>query len=136
MGRKVKVGFKNLPTITHLGGKDFRLENSLHFYSGIYKREFIAPAGTITDFASIPQIAQSFVGVLGNNIRSAILHDFHCRPEGKKASGLSQKDADKLFQEGLAVDEVRWSKARVMFYGVTMFQRVKYIFKKEGYSES
>ena len=58
---------------------------------------------------------------------------FHTTPKGKKANKVTQKEADMLFSEGLSVDQVRWSKARVMYGGVTIFQRVKYMFKREKY---
>ena len=131
----MKAGFRNKLQVTHMGGKMFRLDRDLKFYSEIYDREFIAPKGMHTDFASIPWLAQSFCQVLGNNIRSAVLHDFHCTEEGKKANKVSQKDADILFKEGLSVDQVRWSKARIMHRGVRGFQRLKYLFKKERYDE-
>lgn len=131
-----KTCFKNKAVLTHLGGKYFELMEDLVFYSARHGREFIAPAGMVTDFASIPWFAQSFCQVLGNNIRSAILHDFHCTDEGKKANGVNQKQADQLFQEGLAVDEVRWSQARVMYGFVTAYQKTKYLFKKEKYNEA
>lgn len=125
-----KAGFKNELDIRHLGGKNFLLLRNLYFYSARLDRVVMAPAGMITDFASIPWFAQSFVQVLGNNIRSAVLHDFNCRPEGKAENRLSQKQTDQLFQEGLAVDQVRWSKSRVMYSGVAVFQRIKYLFKR------
>tara|TARA_R110000851_G_scaffold133381_3_gene268205 strand:- start:9824 stop:10222 length:399 start_codon:yes stop_codon:yes gene_type:complete len=130
---KRKAGFKNRAQTTHMGGKTFRLDQDLVFYSARYHQEFTAPAGMLTDFASIPQFLQGLVSVLGNNIRSAILHDFHTTPKGKKANKVTQKEADMLFSEGLSVDQVRWSKARVMYGGVTIFQRVKYMFKREKY---
>lgn len=131
-----KAGFKNQAEIRHIGGKHFQLLKPLKFYSVRYEREFEAPADILTDFASIPWFAQSFCQVLGNNLRSAILHDFNCTPEGKKANNVNQKQADDLFREGLAVDQVRWGKARVMYTGVTGFQRIKYLFKREKYNES
>lgn len=129
----MKAGFKNWADLRHIGGSNFLLLADLVFYSAKYGREFVAPEGTPTDLASIPAFAQSFIQVLGNNLRSAILHDFHCTEEGKKANGVSQKITDDLFREGLSVDNVRWSKARVMYSGVTAFQRIKYLFKKEKY---
>ena len=129
----MKAGFENTAKLEHLGGKTFCLTESLHFWSAEHGRRFTAPAGMKTDLASIPWWAQSFVQVLGNNIRSAILHDFHCRPEGKIANEVSQKMADELFREGLAVDNERWTKARVMYRGVSLFQRTKYLFSREKY---
>lgn len=125
-----KAGFLNRADIRHMGGSNFIVLTDLVFYSAKHKREFTVPAGTPTDLASIPWWAQSFCQVLGNNIRSAILHDFHCTPEGKEANDVSQEETDDLFGEGLAVDEVRWSKARMMHRGVSFFQRVKYLFKR------
>ena len=125
-----RAGFRNKAKLEHIGGSQFILLADLAFYSVKYKRRFVAPAGIVTDLASIPWFAQSFCQVLGNNIRSAILHDFHCTDEGKEANDVTQKIADDLFREGLSVDNVRSSKARVMFSGVTLFQRIKYKFKR------
>lgn len=122
-------GFKNQAELRHIGGKYFELLADLTFYSEKYHREFTAPAGIITDLASIPAFAQSFCQVLGNNLRSAILHDFHCTKAGKIANKVSQYDTDAIFNEGLCVDEVRWSKSRLMFGMVSGFQRTKYFFK-------
>jgi hypothetical protein len=129
-----KAGFKNKAKLTHMGGKMFRLDEDLVFYSRKYKRRFVTPAGTLTDLASIPWLFQSFCQVLGNNIRSAIQHDFHTTDEGKKANQVNQKMADNLFSEGMAVDQVRWSKARIMTGGVKGFQRIKFLFRKEKYN--
>lgn len=125
-----KAGFQNHLEIKHIGGINFQLLTTLVFYSERYDHYFEAPAGITTDFASIPRPLQSIVQVLGNNIRSAVLHDFHCTEEGKAANYVSQEMADNLFKEGLSVDNVRTSKARVMFAGVAIFQRAKYFFKR------
>ena len=130
----MKPGFQNTAILEHLGDKRFLLLESLVYYSVKYKRQFITPAGTITDFASIPWFLQSAVQVLGNNIRSAIQHDYHCTDEGKRANKVTQKIADDLFNEGMNLDQVRWSKAVVMGAGVGMFQRLKYLFKKDRYN--
>jgi len=126
----VKAGFKNLLVLKHLGGKTFRVTQDLVFYSAKYDREFVAPAGMETDLASIPSIAQSFCNVLGRNIRSAVLHDWNCTPEGKKANKVTQRVTDNLFLEGMKLDEVRFGKARIMYAGVRGFQRIKYAFKR------
>jgi len=129
----MRAGFSEKAELRHEGGKYFTLLNTLNFYSEKYKREFVVPAGTRTDLASIPSLAQSFCQVLGNNIRSAILHDYNCRPEGKRQNHVSQKMADRLFHEGMSLDHVRWSKARIMYRMVTLYQRGKYLFRKESY---
>lgn len=129
----MKAGFENKARLEHLGGKHFVLLRDLHFWSAVHNRRFTAPKGMETDLASIPWWAQSFVQVLGNNLRSAVLHDYHCTPEGKLANQVSQQMADELFREGLAVDQERWGKARVMYRAVTSFQRVKYLFSKDKY---
>lgn len=131
----MRARFLNTAKVEHLGGKYFLLLEDLVFWSAEQHRYYVTPVGTVTDFASIPWFLQSFVQVLGNNIRSAIMHDFHCRPEGKRANNVTQKIADDLFDEGMAVDQVRWSKARVMGTGVGLFQRLKYLFKRgESYA--
>ena len=126
----MKTKFKNKASITHIGGKLFRLNEPLTIYSNALGIEVTAPKGFVTDFASIPWFAQSFVQVLGNNIRSAIIHDWLCTEKGKAKTKLTQKQADALFLEGLKIDEVRWGKARIMAAGVRGFQRIKYAFKR------
>ncbi len=127
---KRKTKFQNRASVTHIGGKFFKLNEKLTLYSAQLGMEVSAPSGFVTDFASIPAFAQSFVQVLGNNIRSAIIHDYLCTKAGKDKTKLTQKQADKLFLEGLKIDEVRWGKARVMACGVRGFQRMKYLFKR------
>lgn len=116
-----------------MGGNLFKLNEKLTIYSAELGMEVSAPVGTVTDFSSIPGFLQSFINVLGNNIRSAIIHDYLCTQAGKDKTNLTQKQADRLFLEGLKIDEVRWGKARVMAAGVRGFQRIKYLFKKESY---
>ena len=126
----MKTKFKNKASVTHIGKKLFRLNEPLTIYSSALGMEVTAPKGFLTDFASIPWFAQSFVQVLGNNIRSAIIHDWLCTNKGKEKTKLTQKQADALFLEGLKIDEVRWGKARIMAAGVRGFQRTKYFFKR------
>lgn len=126
----MKTKFKNKASVTHIGKKLFRLNEPLTIYSNALGIEVTAPKGFLTDFASIPWFAQSFVQVLGNNIRSAIIHDWLCTNKGKEKTKLTQKQADALFLEGLKIDEVRWGKARIMAAGVRGFQRTKYFFKR------
>ena len=126
----MKTKFKSRASITHIGGKMFKLNEPLTLCSKELNMEITAPKGFVTDFASIPRPLQGLIGVLGNNIRSSIIHDYLCLPAGKKKYGLTQKQADKLFLEGLRIDEVRFSKARVMYAGVRVFQRIKYAFKR------
>lgn len=63
----------------------------------------IVPAGFVTDFASVPGWAQSFVSRVGKHARAALLHDFLY--ENRIGS---RKVADWVFREQMRRDGVVW----------------------------
>lgn len=77
--------------------RDFRVQFKLDNVPWTY----VVPAGTPTDFASIPQFAQSLVSKLGPHIEAAVVHDRLCIDKGFAAPGY-----DKFWNTG------DWASAR------------------------
>ena len=72
-----------------------------------------APAGFVTDLASIPALFRPLLNSNGRSRRSAVLHDWlYCTKEGARA------DADSLFLEALKADGVGFAERWAMYLGV------------------
>ena len=72
-----------------------------------------APAGFVTDLASIPALFRPLLNSNGSSRRSAVLHDWlYCIKEGARA------DADSLFLEALKADGVGFAERWAMYLGV------------------
>ena len=75
---------------------------------------FTVEAGFETDLASIPQVFQSVIPVLGRHRQPAIAHDWcYC---GK--TDLSKKDADLMFLDAMKSVGVGWWRRRSMYLAV------------------
>lgn len=61
---------------------------------------FTVPAGSDTDFASVPEIFQWLIPRSGRYTKPAVLHDFLCR-HGTEV-GCPVEDADGLFRRSMA----------------------------------
>lgn len=72
------------------------------------------PAGFKTDLASIPRIFQSIVPKLGHHIRPAIVHDYCYEFD----TGLSRREADEMFREGMKNTKVNWLRRWAMWTAV------------------
>lgn len=72
------------------------------------------PAGTRTDFASIPRPLWSIVGhPAGRYAQAAVLHDYLYR-----IGGLTRARCDELFREAMEVLGVPWHQRWLMWAGV------------------
>lgn len=72
------------------------------------------PKGFATDLASIPQVLQSFIPLVGNHLQAAIVHDICYR----RKIGVTKKDADNMFYAGMRSLGVSWWKANAMYQAV------------------
>jgi hypothetical protein len=69
-----------------------------------------------TDLASIPQIMQSLIPLVGNHLQAAIVHDMNYR------HGLIPKgDADDMFLDMMKYLGVPWWKRYMMYQAVNLF---------------
>jgi hypothetical protein len=82
-------------------------------------RIWTIPAGTWTDFASVPKFLQWFAPHEGLWTAAAILHDYFC--EVAIAAGLiSARDADRVFREVMAELGVGRFQRWLMWVGVRL----------------
>jgi hypothetical protein len=77
----------------------------------------LVPKGQETDLASIPQILQNIIPLVGNHLQAAIVHDMCYRSK----IGISKKDADLMFYDAMRTLGVGWWKAQTMYRAVQMF---------------
>jgi len=75
------------------------------------------PEGLSTDLASIPQLLQSIIPLVGNHLQAAIVHDMCYRYQ----VGVSKKDADDMFYDAMRTLGVSWLKAATMWQAVHLF---------------
>ena len=77
---------------------------------------YYVPAGTVTDFASIPKLAQGIVSALGNHVEAACVHDHMCytRP-------YTSKVAAAIFNEAMRAGGVPDWKRAIMYRAVLHF---------------
>ena len=71
--------------------------------------------GFTTDLASIPRIFQNIAPKFGKHIQPAICHDW-CYED--YVEGMTRKEADNLFLEGMKAVGVNWFRRRVMYLAV------------------
>jgi len=100
------------------------LENGLweltHKYECVVDgTEIDAPEGFLTDFASVPRFARSFIDPAHPHIlRAAILHDFlyqnHIRFQ------FSRREADVVLRDGMAVCGATLMERMVVYYAVRL----------------
>ena len=74
------------------------------------------PAGTKTDFASVPRWLWWFFPPMGRWNRAALVHDYLCN-----LKGCSRFLADAIFREAMAVLEVPVWRRVSMYYAVRIY---------------
>jgi len=78
----------------HIEGKWWRLREPLGFYSRRYNLTICAPAGFVTDFASVPRLPLAYLFAGGTGHWEAVIHDLMYR-WGMPA----RSTADQIFYE-------------------------------------
>jgi len=71
------------------------------------------PKGFRTDLASIPRLFQGLIPKVGKHIQPAIAHDFFY-----VHGGITKKQADDMFLDGMKYSGVSWWKRRLMYRAV------------------
>ena len=105
----------------------FRLVQELIYESDILGRDLIVPIDYETDFSSIPWFLQSIIQVNGKHRKAAVVHDYLCTHGSLE--GVTQRQADHIFQEAMRVLDVRLTQKKVMFGMVRVYQSIAGIFK-------
>jgi len=108
-------------------GRRWKLHRSFTYHVGSEYSNMVVvvPAGSITDFASIPSIFWSLLPSWGKYGKAAVVHDWlyhqhNILSRGSKSS-ITRKEADIIFYEGMLVSGTRRWKAEVMYWAVRLF---------------
>jgi len=98
-------------------GGDWELEQNFRIFwsEGVRERHYTAEAGLITDMASIPGWAQSFVNKEGIKAPASIIHD---QMYERREPGWTRRECDRLLYAGLRASGVGWLEAKAMYFAV------------------
>lgn len=77
------------------------------------------PAGTLTDFATVPRIPFIYAATGNTAHKAATLHDY------LYSISEDRKHADKVFYQAMRITEPRW-RATIMYAAVRIFGRFFY----------
>jgi hypothetical protein len=77
----------------------------------------ITPQGYVTDFASIPKLAQGFISPFGKHAEAAVIHDW-LYTLGKPGDGHGRRRADKTFRIALRLLDVGFFTRWLMYLAV------------------
>lgn len=109
------------PLVRLEGADTFTLEEDLHYQGR--DQVFVVPAGTTTDFASVPRVLTWLVPNLGAYNKAAILHDWFCellelRWYGLGESPVNSTDADGMLRRIMREEGVSFPLRWLMWAGV------------------
>lgn len=103
------------PAGRFVGAIDYCLAESLVFHSDVAGR-IVVPAGTVTDFASIPRFFWRLLPPWDIHRRAAIVHDYLYSTQTHP-----KEIADKVFLEAMQALNVPAWKAQAMYRAVQWF---------------
>lgn len=97
------------------GTNNVQLLAPLAYWCPRTKQEYVVPKGFISDFASIPWVFYSLVGVPSDHRwrESSVLHDFLCR-----TGIIPRKEADQIWYDSLRYAGLGYWKAQTLYLAV------------------
>ena len=82
-----------------LSGSKWKLLSPFRYYSRILDLEIEVPAGTKTDFASVPRVPIAYMATGNTSHRAAVIHDFLYN------GGIcNRRKADAVFFEAMKIE--------------------------------
>ncbi len=106
-------------------GMSGELLRPLMFHSALFDVDIVAPAGFITDFASIPRGLWNIFPKRGKWDRAAVLHDAGYQDKLLTLTGhiitLPKDTIDAIFQEAMEVSGVGFISRHMMHQAVRWF---------------
>lgn len=90
--------------------------NGAYLSGGEVLARFTVRRGFQHDGPSIPRRLQGIVSKFGNHFQPAIVHDWTY----SNKTGLTRKQADQLFLEGMTEKGVPWYRRRIMYLAVRL----------------
>lgn len=134
------VSFTSKPTIYYddeaselLGGDFYRVAESFRYYLGEkYAEQWVyAPAGMLTDLASIPQIVWNLLPPGGKYGAAAIVHDRLCNTlqltQAGKLISIDRKKADAILGEAMEILKVPFWKRILISSAVSLHRTIRRI---------
>lgn len=99
-------------------GRNMRIMNSISFQDADSGLFWSAPAGSVTDGASIPRFCWTLIGgpFEGKYRRAAVLHDVACQLKDKPSPIVHS-----MFYSAMRADGVSLHKAFLMYLAVLLF---------------
>lgn len=94
-------------------GNIFVLTEPLRYKIESTNEMITVPAGFVTDFASVPQLAQSIVSVVGKHTIPALLHDYLYWEQA-----CTRKQADAILAEAMKEYKSSWFDINAVYYAV------------------
>ena len=122
--------FVTEPAFRIKAANKYELITDLVYRSDFLQREITIPRGFVTDWASIPRVFWTIASPVDDAQLSGTLHDFLYSLQGR--TGISRKDADRVFYEAMGVDVVpvpMW-KRLAMYYSLRAFGYLAWSNKK------
>jgi hypothetical protein len=95
-----------------------RLLAPLGFYSEILGCEIVAPAGFVTDYASVPRLVGMYLLFGGKGKRAAVIHDWLYSGGLVDGRTLTRQEADAVFREALEASGYSAFTVSCMYSGV------------------
>lgn len=117
--------FTEMPPLRPMkDGKHWQITESLMYYAGELGSDtyVLVPQGSLTDFASVPQVLQNIFPPWGLYGPAAVVHDQLYSDQVMVVAGqiqpITRKRADDIFLEAMEVLGVPAWKRRTMYAGV------------------
>ena len=106
------MNFNSIPAMTPFDDGEWRLESPA-IYATRAGEIIVAPAGFITDLASIPRIFHALIPVNGRHRLAAIVHDYLFVIQDRPRA-----DVDNIFLEAMEDSGVGWVTRWAMYLAV------------------
>jgi hypothetical protein len=94
-------------------GNIFVLVEELRYKIERTGQRIIVPAGFVTDFASVPQVAQSIISVLGKHSVPAVVHDYLYWVQT-----CTREQADNILYEAMQEYKANWFQKHAVYNAV------------------
>ncbi len=108
------MAFSSELVVREIGVDLWQVVEDLHYDGN--DRRFTVPAGTTTDFASVPKLLRWFIPKYGRYNKAAVLHDYLVSEA--EAGRFDRSDADGLFRRAMRELNVGYLRRRLMWAGV------------------
>jgi len=118
----MKARFHTTLSVEQLDAERWRLTALLAFCSAKHDSMIIVPAGTVTDFASVPRMPLAFWLFAGVGQAAAVVHDWLYRVD----TSVSREVADEIFLEAMEACGVSAWRRYPMYWAVRAFGGTRY----------